>query len=119
MTFVVSSDHREYLRELTGLLFSAFPGSTIYEYMDAEEAAVCVKTHRISAVFIDGAWDAANEFGLLCSLRLKTSDIPVFVFADSDLYEEDALWHEATGYLIRPIHEETLRELMLEPLSLS
>lgn len=114
MTFVVSSNKKEYLREFTGQLFSALPGITVYEQMNAEDAAECVKTHRISAVFIDGEWDAAHEFRLLSLLRQNNADLPVYVFAENDQYVEEALWNEATGYLLQPAEPEELKRLLAQ-----
>lgn len=102
MTFVVSGNQKSYLRKFTELLFSAFPGIMVYEYMNADDAVKCVKTHRIDAVFIDAAWDAANEFRLLRSLRRENTALPVYAFAENDQHELDALWHEATAYLLEP-----------------
>lgn len=110
MTFVVSSNNNNCLRDFTGVLFSAFPGSTVYAHMNVEETAECIRTHRVSAAFIDGAWDAADDFRLLCELRQSKADLPIYMFAGNDQYEEDAMWHEATGYLIRPVSPEELRE---------
>lgn len=118
MTFVVSGNENSRLREFTGLLFSAFPGITIYEYADAQEAYRCVRTHSIDAVFIDGTWDAAKDFRLLGSIRERNTGLPVYLIVQSDRCGEEALRQGATAYLVSPQSAQDLRGAVLSASSL-
>lgn len=114
MTFLVISDIKKTVRMATDMLFLQFPGSVIYQYIDVEEAISCIKTHQIDAVFVDGVWDAANEYRLLCSLRNENVSLAVYLFAEDTAIEEDALWYEASGFLTFPFKAEELEGLFVE-----
>lgn len=114
MTFLVVSDMKKTVRFATDMLFSQFPGSVIYQYIDAEEAISCIKTHQIDAVFMDGAWDAKNEYRMLCALKNENASLSVYLFAEDISIEEDALWYEASGFLTFPFEPEELQGLFSE-----
>ena len=72
----------------------------------------CLREHQVDAVFIEAVMGENAGIQFLFELRERYPDIPAFILADSDEYEDDALWNDAIGYLIRPISEDDLRNVM-------
>lgn len=112
MEVAAASGREQVLREFTRLLIEAFPGSTIYENMDIAETANCVRTHRLDAVFIDGTWDAVQDFLLLEKLQTERQDLPVYVFSDTEDLKADVLWNGAADCVVRPVSAEQLKRIV-------
>lgn len=110
MTFVVTDDNRDRMSGFTQLLASVFPGSILYWYTDPMEVIGCLRDHQVDAVFMEAAMEEMEGAQLLFELRERDPDQPAFILADSDEYEDAAMWNDATGYLIRPISAEELRD---------
>ena len=110
MTFVVTDDDRDRINDFTQLLTSVFPGSVLYLYTEPMEVIGCLRDHQVDAVFMEAAMEELEGAQLLFELRERDLNQPVFILADSDEYEDAAMWNDATGYLIRPISAEELRD---------
>ena len=109
MTFVVTDDNRDRMSDFTKLLASNFPGSVLYLYTDPMEVISCLRDHQVDAVFIEAAMEEMEGARVLFELRERNQSLPAFILADSDEYEDAAMLNDATGYLIRPISAEDLR----------
>jgi two-component SAPR family response regulator len=95
-----------------GVLMVWLGDSVMYLYTEPMEVIGCLREHQVDAVFIEAVMGENAGIQFLFELRERYPDIPVFILADSDEYEDDALWNDATGYLIRPISEDDLRNVM-------
>ena len=112
MTFVITDDNRDRMNNFIQVLLSIFPGSVLYLYTEPMEVIGCLREHQVDAVFMEAVMGENAGIQFLFELRERYPDIPAFILADSDEYEDDALWNDATGYLIRPISEDDLRNVM-------
>lgn len=112
MTFVITDDNRDRMNDFAQLMTSVFPGSVLYLYTEPMEVIGCLRDHQVDAVFAEAAMEEMEGVQLLFELRERVLDQPMFILADSDEYEDAAMWNDATGYLIRPISEE---DLLLNP----
>lgn len=110
MTFIVTDDNRDRMNDFAQLLTSVFPGSVLYLYTEPMEVIGCLRDHPVDVVFIEAAMEEMEGAQLLFELRERHYELPAFILADSDEYEDDAMWNDATGYLIRPILVEDLRD---------
>ena len=110
MTFVVTDDDHDRMNDFTQLLTSVFQGSVLYLYTEPMEVIDCLRDHQVDAVFMEAAMEEMEGAQLLFELRERDLNQPVFILADSDEYEDAAMWNDATGYLIRPISAEELRD---------
>lgn len=113
MISLVVTDHDSIRRnEFSQKLLSMFPGSVLYLYADSMGVIGCLREHQVDAVFIEAVLEEMEGVQLLIELRERYPELPVFLLADNDAYEDDAMWSDATGYLIRPITEEELKNAM-------
>ena len=110
MTFVITDDNRDRMNDFAQLMTSVFPGSVLYLYTEPMEVIGCLRDHQVDAVFAEAAMEEMEGVQLLFELRERVLDQPMFILADSDEYEDAAIWNDATGYLIRPISAEELRD---------
>lgn len=90
-------------------MLSAFPGSVIYELSDPTQAKECIHSHEIDAVFIETEMERTDAMELLDGLKSLSKDVRVFMMADDDAFMLDAVWNDASGYLLRPLTAEELR----------
>lgn len=109
MTFAVTDDNRDRMEDFIHSLFSNFPGSVLYVYTNPMDMLDCLRDHQVNAVFVEAVMEDVEGIRILVELRERTEELPVFILADNDEYEDDAIWNDATGYLIRPISGEELR----------
>ncbi len=110
MTFAVTDDNPDRMNEFIQLLLSNFPGSILYLYRNPMEMVGCLRDHQVDAVFIEAVMKETEGSRLLFELREWNPDLPAFILADNDEYEDDAIWNDATDYLIRPISGEKLQD---------
>ena len=119
MTFVVTDDNRDRLNGFTQLLLSTFPGSILYLFTKPKEVMVCLRDHQVDAVFIEADMNEMTGEQLLFELRERNHDLPAFILADSNEYENDAECNNADGFLIRPISEDKLLNVVQSKLKYS
>lgn len=112
INLVVADHDRDRRNEFSQKLLSMFPGSVLYLYGDSMGVMGCLRDHQVDAVFIEATLEEMEGVQLLIELRERYPELPVFLLADNDAYEDDAIWNDATGYLIRPISEEELKNTM-------
>ena len=108
MTFVVTDDNRDRLNEFAQLLLSTFSGSILYLHTKPKEVIVCLRDHQVDAVFIEADMKEMTGTHLLLELRERNYELPAFILADIDEYENNDMRNNADGYLIRPISENKL-----------
>lgn len=109
MNFVVTDDNHDRLNDFAQLLLSIFTGSVLYLYTDPMEVIGHLRDHQTDAVFIEAAMEKMEGMQLIFEMREKKYELPAFILADSDEYEDNAMHNDAIGYLIRPISEDELR----------
>lgn len=114
MRFVVVDNDQARLQEVTGLLLTAFRGSTIHQYIDPMLSAKCVLEHEVDAVFASARMVRVDGVTLLHVLRANLPELPVFLLADNDDHREAAMAEGASGYLRRPVTAEALRDALME-----
>ena len=112
MTFVTADSCRRRLERLTQLLFSAFPGSTIYQHTDLFRVSHDVLSHKVDAVLLEAETEKMSSLDLIQKLRRERPKLLVFIIAKThDLYEK-AIAAGASGYFIMPDNEQNLLEAM-------
>ena len=116
MTFAVIDDDHDRMDEFSKQLFSAFRGIIVYLYMLPLETTAFLQERQVDAVFIEAAMEEKEGTQVLFELRERDQELPVFILADNDEYEAAAMWNDATDYLIRPVFEEKLREVITKNL---
>lgn len=109
MTFAVTDDMRDRMDAFIQLLLSIFPGSILYLYTDPMDMIGCLRNHQVDVVFIEAVMGEMEVGQILFEIRERYQELPAFILADNDEYEDDAIWNDATGYLIRPLSGEELR----------
>lgn len=95
-----------------GVLMVWLGDRVLYLYTEPMEVIGCLREHQVDAVFIEAVMGENAGIQFPFELRERYPDIPAFILADSDEYEDDVLRNDATGYLIRPISENDLRNVM-------
>ena len=113
MEFVVVDNDEARLRELTELLLDTFRGSTIHQYVDPMLSARCVVEHEVDAVFASARMVRVDGVALLHVLRANWPELPVFLLADDDEHREAAVAEGVSGYLRRPVTQESLTAALI------
>ena len=110
MVFVTADSCRLQLERLTQLLFSAFPGSTIYRHTDLCRVPHDVLNNKVDAVFMNAEMEKMNSLGLISKLRRQKPELPVFIISKSNELYEKAAAAGANGYFVLPDREQELLE---------
>ena len=107
MIFVTADSCRVQLEQLTKLLVSAFPGSTIYQHADLLRVPHDVLRNKVDAVFLGGEINQTGGLEFVKQLRREKPDIPVFLISDPES-GEDAAPMGADGCFVLPDSERCL-----------
>ena len=110
MVFVTADNDRIQLERLTKLLFSAFPGSTIYQHTDLRRVSHDVLNNKVDAVFLETEMDKTNGLDFAQILRRQKSTLPVFIISKTEDLREEAAEAGATDYFVQPVTEQQLRD---------
>ena len=110
MVFVTADSCRLQLERLTQLLFSAFPGSTIYRHTDLCRVPHDVLNNKVDAVFLEIEMDETNGLDFLQILRRQKLDLPVFIMSQTEDLREEAAEAGANDYFVQPVTEQQLRD---------
>ena len=105
MTFVTADSCRTKLERLTQLLFTSFPGSTIYQHTDLARVPHDVSCHRVDAVFLEAE---TGKLDLLQQLHQQNPSLPVFILSNTGNLYQEAVNAGANGYFILPDGEQQL-----------
>ena len=108
MTFVTADSCRRRLERLTQLLFSAFPGSTIYQHTELLRVAHDALQHKVDAVFLEVETEKTAGLELMQMLRSQKAVLPVFIISETDHLREKAMKAGANGYFLLPDSEQQL-----------
>ena len=108
MIFVTADRSRFQLERLARILFSAFPGSTIYQHTDPFRVSHDVLNNRVDAVLLEAEADQTKDLDFLKKLRRQKPDIPVFILAKTEDFCEKAKAAGANGSFILPDDEQQL-----------
>ena len=108
MIFVTADGCRAKLERLTQLLFSAFPGSTIYQHSDLLRVAHDVLNNKVDAVFLEAEPEKPGGIDLMQRLRRQKPELSVFIISTTDDLRERAVEAGANGYFVLPNGEEQL-----------
>ena len=108
---VIMVDDRKLI--LTGglpVLAEAMPRATVTGFVDADEAVEYAKTNRVSLAFLDIELRSTNGFDLcrsLLEINPRTNVVYLTAYAD---YSLDAWNTGASGFMLKPITPEGVRE---------
>ena len=108
MTFVTADSCRAQLQRLTQILFSSFPGSTIYQHTDPSRVPHDVLSHKVDAVLLEAEMGKVNSLDLMQKLRRQKPELPVFIISKTNQLREEAVAAGANGYFVLPDSEEQL-----------
>ena len=108
MIFVTADSCRPQLERLTQLLFSAFPGSTIYQHADLLRVLHDVLNNRVDAVFLEAETDKTNGLEFMKMLRKQKPEVPVFIIAKTEGLREEAEAAGVDGSFALPDGEQQL-----------
>ena len=112
MVFVTAGGCKTQLENLTQVLVSAFQGSTIYRHTDPFRLLHDVLHQKIDAVFLVTEKDKANSLEFVQMLRRQKPDIPVFAISDTEDLRKQATDAGVNDYLILPVGEQKLWDVM-------
>ena len=113
MVFVTADNDRIQLERLTKLLFSAFPGSTIYQHTDLYRVPHDILNNKVDAVFLETEMDKKNGLNFLKMLHRQKLNLPVFIISQTEDLREDAVEAGANDYFVQPVTEQQLRKAIL------
>ena len=103
MIFVTADSSRTQLEQLTLLLLSAFPGSTIYQHTNLCRVPHDVLNNNVDAVFLEAEMDKTNGMGFVQMLRRKKSNLPVFIVSRTDDLRKETAEAGANDYFVQPV----------------
>ena len=112
MTFVTADSCRAQLQRLTQILFSSFPGSTIYQHTDPSRVPHDVLSHKVDAVLLEAEMGKVNSLDLMQKLRRQRPELPVFIISKTNRLYEKAVAAGANGYFVLPDSEQHLLDAM-------
>lgn len=112
MTFVTADSCRAQLQRLTQILFSSFPGSTIYQHTDPSRVPHDVLSHKVDAVLLEAEMGKVNSLDLMQKLRRQKPELPVFIISKTNRLYEKAVAAGANGYFVLPDSEQHLLDAM-------
>ena len=108
MKFVTADRCRAQLEQLTQLLVSAFPGSTIYQHTDLLRVPHDVLNNKVDAVFLEAEMDNAGGLDFMKMLHRQKPDVAVFVIAKTEDVRKEAEAAGADGCFVLPECEQQL-----------
>lgn len=115
MTFVVADNDPVRMRGFTQLLLSVYPNSVIHEYVDPMLSASFILDHPVDAVFAETRMGRVDGVTLLHVLRVNRPTLPIFLLSDDESCREAAMAERTSGYLLRPVKAEDLRNTLPVP----
>ena len=110
MVFVTADNDRIQLERLTKLLFSAFPGSTIYQHTDLYRVPHDILNNKVDAVFLETEMDKKNGLNFLKMLHRQKLNLPVFIISQTEDLRKEADEAGANDYFVQPVTEQQLRD---------
>ena len=110
MVFVTEDSCRSQLEDLTQLLVSVFPGSTIYQHTDLCRVLHDVLNHKVDAVFLETEIDKTDGLDFVQMLRRQKSNLPVFIISQTEDLREKAAEAGSNDYFVQPVTEQQLRD---------
>ena len=113
MVFVVAGSSRERLADLTRILLSNFPGSTIYQHVDPQYISKDVINNKVNGVFLEAEIGSCNGIELMWQLRNRKRDVPVYILSENEDFRITAIRAGADGYFVYPLTGETVRDVLL------
>lgn len=113
MIFVVVGSSRDKLNELTKLLLSAFPGSTIYQHIDPKCVSKDVLNNKVNGVFFEAEACTWNVLELIRLLRNHKQDLSVYLLSENEDLRITAAEAGADGYFVYPLTVETIKQALL------
>lgn len=99
MTFVVADREHARRKELTTILISAFPGSTVYQHASLAYASCDVLHHRVDALLAAGERNGGLE--LMQQLRKQRPELPVLLLSDMEKIGYGHLPQSVVGQKLR------------------
>lgn len=114
MVFVVAGNCRERLAELTKILLSNFPGSTIYRHVDPQRVSKDVFDNKVNGVFLEAEIGNCNGIELMWRLRNRKRDIPVYILSENENDRIAATIAGADGYFVYPLAGDAIRNVLLD-----
>ena len=100
------------LEQLTQLLVSTFPGSTVYQHTDLRRVQHDVLKNKVDAVFLETEVDKTDSLGFVQMLRRQKSNLPIFVISQTEDLRNEAVEAGVSDYLVQPLTEQQLRDVM-------
>lgn len=113
MIFVVAGSSRERLTELTKLLLSIFPGSTIYRHIDPLRVSKDVFNNKVRGVFLESEIGTCSGIDLMLKLRKRKSDILIYILSETEGFCSIATKAGADGCFLYPLDKETIKNALL------
>lgn len=113
MVFVVAGSSRERLADLTKILLSNFPGSTIYQHVDPHCISKDVINNKVNGVFLEAEIGNCNGIELMWQLRNRKRDVPVYILSENEESRISATKAGADGYFVYPLTGEAVKNVLL------
>ena len=113
MVFVVAGSSRERLADLTRILLSSFPGSTIYQHVNPQCISNDVINNKVNGVFLETEIGSCNGIEVMWQLRNRKRDVPVYILSENEAFRIPAIKAGADGYFVYPIAGETVKNVLL------
>ena len=110
MVFVTAGSSRTQLARLSQILFSAFPGSTVYQHTDLCRVPHDILNNKVDAVFLETEVDESNSLDFVRMLRRQKKSLPVFIISQAENLREEAAEAGVNDYFVQPVTEQQLRD---------
>lgn len=104
MTFATVCENRQLLSQLSRLLLSAFPGSTVHQNRDPERAVQRLSSHEVDAIFADA--DTCSDWVHL--MRRHHANTSVYLLCRQDLLPPEGTG-DIRGIVTYPITKQKIQ----------
>ena len=112
MKIVTVEDEKLVLEGMLDTIRAAVPGAKLYGFRDPEEADEKIEDIRPDVVFLDVELRTMSGVELAEKIRRRLGDVNIIFTTGYTEYMADAFRLHASGYLLKPITVEKVREEM-------
>ena len=112
MNILLVDDEAPALRELSDVVSAALRGEKIYSFLKAKEAMECAETTRMDLAFLDINMRFMDGITMAKKLQELYPECNIIFCTGYTEYALDALEIYCSGYLLKPITQEGVQEVL-------
>ncbi len=112
MHVVVIDNSKASMAKIIHLLESMYLIADVKGFTDSKEACDFLKSHQVDVVITEMLLDEQNGLQLVEKLKGENPRLHIALMSHTDAYALDAYQAHADGYLLKPMDEDKLWELV-------